>query len=104
MEYSYAELADRLLIYGEAGGSERGAERLYVERFPERHQPSHAIIARIHARHHESGSVQRFVDAGQPFAVRTAEFEEAVLHHVEDNSSTSVRAIASAMGAAPCTV
>ncbi|CAG9760341.1 unnamed protein product [Ceutorhynchus assimilis] len=102
--YFYAKLADMHMIYGEAGGNGRRAERLYAERFPESHQPSHVIFVWIHGRLRESGSGQCLGGAGRPFAVRRAEFEEAVLHHVEDNPSISVRAIASAMGAAPCPV
>lgn len=55
--YSYAELADMHMIYGEAGGNGRRAARLYTERFPERHHPHHSIFARIHGRLRVSGSV-----------------------------------------------
>lgn len=102
--YCYAELADMHLIYGEAGGNGRRAARLYAERFPARQHPNHGIFARIHGRLRISGSVKRLQGAGRPFAVRTVEFEEAVLHHVEANQSTSVRAIAQTMGAAPATI
>lgn len=57
----------------------------------------------VHRNLGETGSFRRQTEQGRPFAIRTVEFEEAVLNHVEANPSTSVRAIAY-VGAAPSTV
>lgn len=103
-QFSYAELADMHFIYGKAEGNGRRAERLYAARFPARRHPDRGIFSRIHLRLCESGSLKRQGGSGQPFSVRSVEFEEEVLQRVEENPYTSVRAIAYAMGAAAPTV
>ena len=96
--YSYEELADMHLVYGAALCNGRDAARLYEERYPERRQPHHTTFASIHRRLRETGTLRHPGGTGRPRTARTVEFEEEVLHCVEENQSTSVRAIAHHMG------
>ena len=56
-EYTLNELMDMHLLYGETCGNNRGARRLYPERFPMRRLPSHVLFQRIDARMRETGHV-----------------------------------------------
>nr|CAI5834456.1 unnamed protein product [Callosobruchus analis] len=68
MDYTFAEYADMLLIYGEVHCNGKAALRLYQERVPERRVP----------------------------AIRE-EFEEEVLRQFEENPGVSTRAVAKRM-------
>lgn len=96
--YTFAEYADMLLIYGEARCNGRAASRLYAERFPERRIPAHTLFARINQRLRETGSVEiKRLDNGAQRTIRTPEFEEEVLRRFENNPAESTRAVADAM-------
>jgi hypothetical protein len=96
--YSIVEYADMHFVYGLAEGNARLAERLYTQRFPHRQHPNHKVFIAVHNRIRETGSVvPNKQEVGRPRSVRTADFEEDVLQKIEDNPSTSTRAIASAM-------
>lgn len=98
VEYTFEEYTEMLIIYGEAGRNGRAAQRLYHERFPHRPTPSHNIFVRIQQRLRETGTfIPKRADCGAPQTRRTVDFEEEVLHHVEENPSTSTRKIAVAM-------
>lgn len=94
-DYTLHELADMHLIYGEARCNGREARRLYAERFPQRRLPNHVTFQKLDGRLRETGVLRAArPDAGRPRTVRTVQFEEAVLQRIEDNPSTSTRAIA----------
>ncbi|EZA62141.1 hypothetical protein X777_03748 [Ooceraea biroi] len=97
--FSFEELADMHLIYGEARCNGREAARLYEERYPNRRQPHHSTFASIHRRLRESGNLKRSGGAGRPRTIRMIAFEEEVLNRVEEEHSTSVRATSHNMGA-----
>lgn len=104
-QYSLAEYTDIHYVYGLADGNASLAKRLYTERFPGRHQPSHKVFTAVHSRLRESGSVtKRSHRSGRPITVRSLAFEEAVLQQIDDNPSTSTRAIAHNMDASKSTV
>lgn len=103
--YSISEYADMHFVYGAAEGNARLAERIYAQRFPHRQHPGHKVFIAVHNRLRETGNLTRNMPgAGRPRSVRTVAFEEAVLQHVEDNPSTSTRAIANTMNANKTTV
>ena len=90
-DYTLDELTDMHLIYGEA----REARRLYAERFLRRRLPNHVTFQRLDARIRETGVLRTArPDAGRPRSVQTIQFEDTVWQRIEDNPSTSTRAIA----------
>ncbi|EZA52910.1 hypothetical protein X777_07655 [Ooceraea biroi] len=54
--YSNDETADMHFMYGSANGSALAARRLYMEKFPNRRVPSHALFQNLHQCLCESGS------------------------------------------------
>ncbi|KAI4471479.1 helix-turn-helix domain [Holotrichia oblita] len=83
--YSFEELADMHLAYGAAQCNEKEAARLYEQRYPARRQPHHTTFASIHRRLRESGNLKRPGGSGRPRTACTVQFEEEVLHRVEEN-------------------
>ncbi|VEN40007.1 unnamed protein product [Callosobruchus maculatus] len=80
MDYTFAEHADMLIIYGEVHYNGRAASRLYQERFLERHVPAHTLFERVNQRIRETGSVKiTRPDNGVQRTVRTPELEEEVM-------------------------
>lgn len=103
--YTNAELADIHFIYGLANGNGRAAARLYRERYPTRRQPNHQTFARVHQNLANHGCFRVTIEGtGRPRTARTPIFEEGVLHAVDRNPGTSVRALAVATGRAGTTV
>ncbi|KAB0805629.1 hypothetical protein PPYR_02599 [Photinus pyralis] len=93
--FDFVERRDMHFIYGLADGNAREAVRLYAERYPNRVQPNRAQFVNIHRNLGEHGTLGRNPDVtGRPRTRRTVEFEEAVLNRIEENPSTSTRAIA----------
>ena len=64
-------------------------------RFPHRQTPSHALFARVYQRASDTGifTASRS-DYGAPRRRRSPELEEAVLHAMEENATTSTRRVA----------
>ena len=82
--YSFAELTDMHLVYGEVRFNALAAERLYGERFPNRHHPSRRVIISLDLRMLETGSLQRRHEGpGNMRTIRTPDFEEETLVYVE---------------------
>ena len=98
-QYSFAELTDMHIVYGELRSNVLAAERLYRERFPKRHHPSRRVF--IYKRRRETSSLQRRHEGpGNMRTTRTSEFEEEVLGRVEADPTTSTHHVALEMGAA----
>ena len=88
--YTFAEYADVMLLYGEARCSGRAARQLYAERYPHRRTPSHSLFAIMYQRATETGTFTPCrANCGSPRLHRTPEFEEHVLHLVEEEATTS---------------
>ena len=103
--YSYRELTDIHLVYGEVRSNALAAERLYRERFPNRHHPSRRMFISLDRRMRETGSLQRSNEgAGNMRSTRTPDFEEEVLARVAADPTTSARRISRAMGASHSSV
>jgi len=98
MEYTFAELTDMLLVYGEARCNSREAERIYRRKFPNRRHPSRKIFPNIERRIRETGtlSVTR-PDVAPRRTARTVAAEEEILERVENAPFVSTREIANAM-------
>ncbi|EFN71217.1 hypothetical protein EAG_05969, partial [Camponotus floridanus] len=92
------ELSDMHLTYGAANCNGRAAQRLYQQRYPGRRIPHHSIFESIHRHLRENGSFRRSNGQGRRRSVRTLRFEEQVLAEIENNPSTSTRAIAFNIG------
>ncbi|KAJ4431934.1 hypothetical protein ANN_20542 [Periplaneta americana] len=71
-------------------GNGRAARRLYRDRYPQHPTPSHTLFAIITQRLRERGTFTASRnDCGALRRCRTPELEEAVLHQLEGNPSTS---------------
>lgn len=99
MQYTFAELTDMIIVYGEARCNARKAERIYRQRFPNRRHPSRVIFPIIERRMRETGTfnVTRR-DVAPRRTARTVAAEEEILDTVENTPSASTREIANAMG------
>lgn len=97
-EYTNAEMANMVYVYGLADGNCSEARRLYAERFPNSRTPNHQTFRNIFQRLSESGTFSKRLRIGRPMAIRTPEIEEAVLNAIEDEPSTSVRKISANLG------
>lgn len=92
--FTFPELADIHLVYGMAEGNTREAQRIYRQRYPDRHVPHHATFMQVDLRLRESGSFSlRKQDTGRIRTRRTVEFEEEVLQRFETDPSTSTRVV-----------
>lgn len=80
-------------LYGLANGNSAEARRLYQERYPDRVCPDKRTFVNIHRRLTESGSFTPKSAEGRPRTVRTPAVEDAVLHAVQNDPSTSTRKI-----------
>jgi hypothetical protein len=103
--FTFAEMTDMHLVFGEARCNTRLAERIYRERFPNRRHPCRKTFAAIDRRLRELGTMTvNRLDTGARRLVRTVDFEEDILKRFENEPSTSTRAIGHAMGVAHNTV
>lgn len=94
MEYTYEEYADIHLIYGEARGNARAAARLYRDKFPNRRHPHYSTFIEIHRRLRETGTFKpNKRNCGATRTVRNEVNDAEVLDRIDDNPSTSSRAI-----------
>jgi transposase len=83
------------LVYGEARGNDREAQRIYQERYPQLQLSHHTTFASIDRRLREYGSLEiNKLTARSPRTVRTPDLEEAVLDTIEEKPSSSTRTIA----------
>ncbi|GFV12617.1 DUF4817 domain-containing protein [Trichonephila clavipes] len=89
-EYTNAEKADMILVYGATDCNGRAAQRLYAERHPVRRIPAHTVFARLHQQLCETGSFQKAV-RNRDRTAGTELNEEIVLDMVETNPSLSTR-------------
>jgi transposase len=93
--YTFAELSDMHLIYGEARGNGREVQRIHQERYPQRQLPHRTTFASIDRRLREYGSLEiNKLMAGHPRTVRAPDLEEAVLDTIEEKPSSSTRTTA----------
>jgi hypothetical protein len=93
--FSNNELTDIVLTYGESQGNAALAQRMYMERFPNRRIPNVRTFLRVvqRLRHHGSFNATAF-DGGRQRPDRVANIEEAVLNSVEARPGCSTRRLA----------
>ncbi|XP_070528842.1 uncharacterized protein [Cardiocondyla obscurior] len=91
--YSYEELTDMILIYGECRQNQRQAVALYAERFPNRRCVDHGFFHRLCDRLKNNG---QFYKSRRPIHVsqRPQNVIDAVQQALEENPHTSTTAIA----------
>ncbi|XP_070524010.1 histone-lysine N-methyltransferase SETMAR-like [Cardiocondyla obscurior] len=92
-KYSYEELTDIILIYGECQRNQRQAAALYANRFPDRRRVDNGFFHRLCERSKTNG---QFYKSRRPIHVpkRNREVIGAVQEAVVTNPHTSTRAIA----------
>ncbi|EFA11627.1 hypothetical protein TcasGA2_TC000005 [Tribolium castaneum] len=92
--YTFNELADMHLIYGEAQGSSRAAVRS-AERFPNRRILNRNVFPNLDGRLREFGNCRPLdADRGRPAAVNAVARDEQILEMVAADPTLSVREIA----------
>ncbi|GFS98588.1 uncharacterized protein TNCV_2987201 [Trichonephila clavipes] len=97
--FTNAELADIHLMYGAAQGNGAAAERMYRERFPGRKHPDRRTFERIHRELRTSGTFYASrCGTGIVRYRRTPSLEQRILNTVDNNPSTSSRAVGRALG------
>lgn len=102
MAHNYAnnELVDMLLIYGECGQNAAAAQRLYAERFPNRHAPAATRFVTLVQRARDTGEIRshRGRDGGPGRPLRVINAEEDILNLVEEDPFLSTRQISRVVG------
>ncbi|GFS84717.1 uncharacterized protein TNCV_4608201 [Trichonephila clavipes] len=92
--YTNAKLADIPFICSLANGNGHAAVWLYGERYPKRRQSNHQTFTSVHQNLAEYGFFKVAIEGtGRLRTARTPVFEKGVLHAVDRNPSTSVRAL-----------
>lgn len=100
MSYTSREYAMMHFIYGECGGNARAAARKYAERYPNASSPDHRVFIRVHNSYME-GIIPGSGRIGRPQHHLN---DEVVLREIENNPSTSTRAIERTTGIPKSTV
>ncbi|XP_050310948.1 uncharacterized protein LOC126746652 [Anthonomus grandis grandis] len=91
--YSNEEYADIIMIYGEARGVARAAQRLYHERFPGRRLPGRRVFPDTYRRLRETESVTLREPRGH--VVRhNVKVDERILALFEEEDTRSIRDVA----------
>lgn len=101
--YSFEELTDIILIYGECRKNQRQAAALYAQRFPDRRHVDHGFFHRLCERLKRNG---QFYKSTKPIHVpqRNQEIIDAVHEAFMENPHTSTRAIATDLNMSHITV
>jgi hypothetical protein len=91
--YTFQEMAAMHLIYGRAYCNSKEVRRLYQQSFPQRHLPHRQTYVNIDRRLRETRTFQTVTaNWGRPLSVQTPNFEENILHHIEqDPAGSSMR-------------
>lgn len=94
--YTAAEYASMIYMYGLANGNGEEAARLYEQRFPNRRPlPVARTILRAYNRLSETGCVMRNnANAGAPRRVRTPQLEEQIIDDVLNRPDEGIRRFA----------
>ena len=93
--YSQNEKVDMLLIYGECGRNAHAAERLYIQRYPERQErhPSRQYFRTLEIQFRNQGQEERNQHQVENFII-SEEMEINVLAYCEAYSTISTRELA----------
>ena len=87
------------LCYGEARSNSHEARRIYQQRYPLRHIPSHPTFQEVDRRLRETGFFKPPKSgSGRPRTVRSQNNEEAILQAVKNNPRVSTRRISRSLG------
>lgn len=103
--FTNAEMANMVFVYGLADGNALQARRIYEERYPQRVTPCSATFTNTFHRLFTTGSVAKDVAVpGRPQIIRTPALEEAVLDEIEQHPETSTRKISQTLNVSHMTV
>lgn len=91
-QYSYQELAEMHLVYGECGCIAREAARKYAEKYPNRRHPNHKTFTRIHQTACETGSFRQRREGGSTESI-TSRRDERILEAIDSNPNLSTRSL-----------
>ena len=93
------------LMYERAQCNANEARHLYAGQFSNTRLPNSKTLQRIHEHLLETGSFKKHVaDTGRQRSTRTPNTEERVLNHIEDNSRSSTRELATIVNVSEMTV
>lgn len=102
MEFTFEELADIHLTYGEMLCNATAARRRYAEKFPLRRLPSVPTFLAIDHRARNTGRLcSNHHTAGRP---RLVNVEADVLHEIHENPRASIRRISATLDVPPSSV
>ncbi|XP_036145604.1 uncharacterized protein LOC118646565 [Monomorium pharaonis] len=82
----------------------REASRVYAERFPNRAHPHPQLFTRLHQRLRTQNRLTPEGSEGRPHEVTNIAAEEDILEQVEDDPTTSCRALEKAIGVSKSTI
>ncbi|CAG4932106.1 unnamed protein product [Parnassius apollo] len=103
-QYTAQEYANMHFIYGKCRGNANAAAALYRERYPNARHPDYRVFIRVHGCYSEGrmpGSGVGGVSAGK---ITRPDVEDLVFEEIENDLSTSTRAIARRTGIGKSTV
>ena len=97
-------MADVHYAYGVTDWNGRAAARIYLERFPNRRQPSHILFGQLHGRWREWGAFEVRSHIGREHTTRSPVIEETVLQAFAINTQTNLWASERVSGAGRSTI
>ena len=84
VEYTIKMYTDMVLVNGEATGNVRDAQGIYQERYPHRGSIAYPVPKVIERLRERCTFTVNWANCGAPRRRRTINFEEDVLHRVEE--------------------
>lgn len=83
MDYTFQELTDMHLCYGQINGNAAEARRIYEEKYPNRNVPNKKTFTRLDQRLRDTGNLKARRSGG--YNQHDPDVEERVLQHIEEN-------------------
>lgn len=102
MEYTLEEYTDIHMYYGRADGNTCEGRRIYQELYPQLKVPNVKTFTRVHQRLRTTCSLRQTKSGG--YDQRDPDLVVKIMQHIEEDPSTSTRAIAAAEGVSRNTV
>ncbi|CAH0720539.1 unnamed protein product, partial [Brenthis ino] len=104
IQYEPQEYANMHFVYGECRGNANAAAALYRERYPNARHPDYRVFIRVHSCYSEGRIPGSGVGGSSAGRIANPDFEDMVLQEVEQDPSTSIRAVARRTGISKSTV
>lgn len=103
-QYTAQEYANMHFIYGECRGNASAAATLYRERYPNARHPDYRVFIRVHGCYSEGRMPGSGIGGTSSGRAANVDLQDVVLQEIENNPSTSTRAIARHTGIGKSTV